>query len=119
MSELKSLPSSLRDKERYIIFSIEADRAFDLGDVVDAVWKGLLDFLGEKEVAKANPWIMGDLFSRKKQVGGIRVTKDYVSDCRTAIALIDQISGKNVCLHVLGVSGTLKSARDKYLQALD
>jgi ribonuclease P/MRP protein subunit POP5 len=116
---LKTLPPTMREKERYIIFSIESDESFDLGDTVKAIWSEFISFLGENEVAKVNPWIMGDLFSQDKQVGGIRVNKDYVSECRTALALIDSINGTRVCIHVIGVSGTIQSARDKYLAALE
>jgi ribonuclease P/MRP protein subunit POP5 len=117
--DLTTLPSSLRRKQRYILFRIEGDNDFGLGQVVDAMWKELISFLGEQQVAKIDPWIMGDLFSQDKQVGGIRVNKDYVEEARTAIALIDHIEKNPVCIHVLGVSGTIESARDKYLQALD
>lgn len=117
--DLTTLPSSLRRKQRYILFRIEGDNDFGLGQVVDSMWKELISFLGEQQVAKIDPWIMGDLFSQDKQVGGIRVDKDYVEEARTAIALIDRIENTPVCIHVLGVSGTIESARDKYLQALD
>ncbi|MDY6770450.1 MAG: Rpp14/Pop5 family protein [Candidatus Nanohaloarchaea archaeon] len=116
---LQTIPAALRRKERYILFKIEGDHDFGLGDVVDAMWKELISFLGEQQVSKIDPWIMGDLFSQDKQVGGIRVNKDYVEEARTAIALIDRIGDTNICIHVLGVSGTIESARDKYLQALD
>lgn len=116
---LKTLPSSIRKKERYIIFKIEAEEQYSLGEVVDAVWQELLSFLGERTVAAANPWVMGDLFSTNNQIGGIRVHKDHVEDVRTSLALIDQIDRSKVCIHVLGVSGTIQSARDKYLGALE
>lgn len=115
---LKTLPSSLREKERYILFRIEADEQFSLSDVVDQVWKEMVSFLGEQQVAAVNPWVLGDLFSKKEQVGGIRVNKDYVEEVRTALALMDHIDQNPVCVHVLGVSGTMQSARDKYLGSL-
>jgi ribonuclease P/MRP protein subunit POP5 len=115
---LKTLPSSLRQKERYIIFAIEAEQDYSLGGVVDVIWKEMISFLGEKEVAQMNPWIMGDLFSRKKQIGGIRVNKDYVEEARTALALLDRIDDAKICIHVIGVAGTIQSARDKYLEAV-
>lgn len=116
---LKTLPSSIRKKERYIIFKIESDETYSLGEVVDGIWQELLSFLGERTVAEANPWVMGDLFSTNNQIGGIRVHKDHVEDVRTALALIDQIDRSKACIHVLGVSGTIQSARDKYLGALE
>ncbi|MCJ7428913.1 MAG: ribonuclease P protein component 2 [Candidatus Nanohaloarchaeota archaeon QJJ-5] len=116
---LKTLPSSIRKKERYIIFKIESEQEYSLGEVVDAIWKELLSFLGERTVAAANPWVMGDLFSTNNQVGGIRVHKGHVEDVRTALALIDHIDREDVCIHILGVSGTIQSARDKYLGALE
>ncbi|MCJ7450311.1 MAG: hypothetical protein MUP58_01070 [Candidatus Nanohaloarchaeota archaeon QJJ-9] len=116
---LKPLPSSLRGKERYLIFKIESDTKFGLGEVVKAVWRSFINFLGEQTVSGVNPWIMGDLFNRDKQVGAVRVSKDYVEDARAALALTRQVNNHDVCFHVLGVTGTIESARSKYIRAID
>lgn len=106
---------SLREKRRYVVFEIVSERDFDLGEVVEAVWEGLISYMGERGVGLANPWIMKDLFYPEKQVGGIRIEKNSVQDVRTALALVDRIDGEKVCLYMRGVSGSIKKAREKFL----
>lgn len=112
--ELQTLPSSLREKQRYIVFDIIADESAAFGNFVDAVWDTLLDFLGEKGAAEVDPWILKDLFDEDQQRGGIRVRKDYVEDVRAALALITEINGETATIQVISVTGTMDSARKKY-----
>lgn len=115
VGDLQTLPSSLREKQRYIIFELitEAD-ARTLGQVVDATWEAALDLLGETGVAEADPWVIKDLFDEERQRGGIRVHKDAVEEMRAALALITDIGGATATVYILGVTGTMDSARDKY-----
>lgn len=114
MGELQSLPKAMREKKRYIIFEVLCDRDRELGQVVDAVWDAMLDFLGQEGVAWATPWILGDLFDEKRQRGGVKVNKDEVEEVRAALALVQEIGGEEAALQVLGVTGTMDSAREKY-----
>ncbi|MDY6769823.1 MAG: Rpp14/Pop5 family protein [Candidatus Nanohaloarchaea archaeon] len=115
MSELQSLPKSLREKQRYIVFDIHCDRDRELGQVVDAVWDSILDLLGQEGASRADPWVMDDLFDPEQQRGGIRVKKDAVEEVRAALALVQEVGGETAALQVLGVTGTMDSARTKYL----
>lgn len=112
--ELQQLPSSLREKKRYIVFEVLSDREQELGAVVDAAWSAMIDLLGEKGTAEANPWILKDLFDPELQRGGIRVNKDCVEEVRAALALITEMGSTDVTVQVLGVTGTMDSARKKY-----
>jgi ribonuclease P/MRP protein subunit POP5 len=114
-SDLQTLPSSLREKHRYIVFELLSDEQHELGAVVDAVWETTLNLLGEKGVADANPWLLKDLFDVEQQRGAIRVNKDHVSVVRAALALITRINGVTTTVQVLGVTGTVDSAEEKYL----
>lgn len=114
MSELQPLPKSLREKKRYIVFEVLCERDRELGQVVDAIWDAVLDLLGQQGAARANPWVMGDLFDDEKQRGGIRVNKDDVEEVRAALALVQEVGGEEAAIQVLGVTGTMDSAREKY-----
>lgn len=115
MGDLQPLPSSLREKHRYIIVDITTEDAPELGAFVDAAWSAMLDLLGEDGTARADPWIVKDLYDEDAGKAGIRVHKDSVDAVRAALALITTISGTDAALHVVGVTGTMKSAREKYL----
>ena len=116
MMGLKQLPPAVRRKQRYLIFGIHSEHDFSMGEVVKAVWKELYSFLGEKGVSDADPWIMKSLFEREKQVGGIKTGREHIHDIRSALTLISEIDGKKVCINTLGVSGTMQSAREKFMR---
>lgn len=113
--DLNTLPAALREKKRYLIFEIIAKEKKSLGEVIEAIWDSLLSLLGEADTAKANPWIVKDLFEEDSQRGGLRVNHNYVEEARLSLALISEIEGERVALKVIGVTGTMRSARKKYL----
>jgi ribonuclease P/MRP protein subunit POP5 len=112
---LQPLPSSLRRKQRYVVFDLLSDEQHQLGAVVDAVWDAVLELLGERGAAEADPWILKDLFDADRQRGAIRVHKDSVTAVRAALALITLIDGTDTTVQVVGVTGTMDSAEEKYL----
>lgn len=114
MSDLQTLPSSYREKQRYLVFDIIADEPPRFGPVVGTIWDAALDFLGEKGVADADIWVMKDQYDAEQGQGMLRVRKDAVDEVRAALALIQEIGADTVTVHVLGVTGTVNSARDKY-----
>jgi len=116
-TELNSLPSSLRERRRYIIFEVMSRSKLDFGEVVESVWNAILDFVGQLKTGKASVWVVKDLYDSEEQRGAIKVTNDYVEDVRAAISLINEINDKKVIFSVLGVTGTLKSARRKYFES--
>ncbi len=112
--ELQALPKSLREKHRYIVFDVICDRDRELGQVVDAAWDAVLDFLGQDGAAAAEPWVLEDLFDAEQQRGAVKVKKGEVEEVRAALALVQEIGGEDAALQVLGVTGTMDSAREKY-----
>ncbi len=114
MGELQTLPASLREKKRYIVFEVICERDREPGQVVDAVWDAILDVLGQNGAAAAAPWVLGDLFDAAQQRGGIKVNKDAVEEVRAALAMVQAVGGEEATVQVLGVTGTMDSAREKY-----
>lgn len=112
---LQSLPKSLREKQRYLVFDIICEQDREIGQVVDAVWESMLELLGESGVAKADPWVLEDLFDSEAQRGGMKVNRDAVHEVRAALTLVQEIGGEKAALKVLGVTGTMDSARKKYV----
>jgi ribonuclease P/MRP protein subunit POP5 len=115
MSEPKILPPSLRDQKRYIIFEIISEAPVEYGNLVNAIWNSMLDYLGEAEAAEARMWLIQNLYDEKKQRGIIKCKHDYVEKMRAALSLI-QIIGETRCIiKIDGVTGTIKSAKLKYM----
>ncbi len=119
MNEPKPLPPSLRDHKRYVVFEAISENKIEYGDFVNAVWDSMLNFLGELEASKAKIWFIKNLYDENNQRGIIRCGNNYVEHIRTVLSLIHMIGEKRVAIKILGVTGTIKSARNKYLATMD
>ncbi len=121
MTRLNPLPPTLRDVYRYIVFEMltEENVEFEIGDVVNAVWHACLELYGEVGTSKFALWIPADLFLKDKKRGVIRCTHRSVEEVRLALATLTHIKGKKVTFKVLGVTGTILSAKKKYLGLLN
>lgn len=106
---MKRLPPSIQEEQRYLRFKVHSEEPKEIGEVVEAVWKGALDFLGTREASKADFWILGNKFDEEKQEGVIRVNASMEEKFRAALTLIDRVGSERACLEVLQVSGALKS----------
>lgn len=115
MSEPKTLPSSLREKKRYLAYEIISEEPVSFQDVVSAFWSSMLSLLGELGTAKANVWFVKDTWDGDRQRGVIRCRHTAVDDVRAAIATVEEIEDTRAIVQSLGVSGTMKGARKKYL----
>ena len=102
---MKNILPSLREKNRYIAYKVSRDLGFN--EVKEIIEENALRFLGELEMAKANIMIM----DYKKSKGIIKVNNKYTDKLRAALILI-----KEPIIETIGVSGTLKKARLKYLK---
>ncbi len=111
---MKILPSSLREKKRYIAFEVASE-----GEPVDR--KALLD-----EIFFATQTLLGDMGS--SQIGyrlmdfngsrGImKVNLNAVEMARAAMATVCAIKGSRANVRVLGGAGTIRAAIEKYIAA--
>lgn len=115
MADPKILPPSLRSNKRYIIFEIISEPPVKYADFVNAIWNSMLDFLGELHTADAKIWLIQNLYNDKTQRGVIKCRHDFVEQTRVVLSLI-QIIGESKCIvKIMGVTGTIKSAKTKYL----
>lgn len=104
----------LKERNRYIAFESISDSNFSRGDVIDAIWNSMLNFFGEIVTGKTGLWVMD--WDEKKQKGVLKANHKSIETVRTSLALVEGINGHRVIFNVLGVSGTIKKAREKYIQ---
>jgi len=109
---MKSL-SSLKKNRRYLIFKVHAEQKLDYFNVRDAIWNSLTGWLGEKELALADVWIMKNLWSPHSMTGFIRCNHTAVDAVKAGLALIHQIGDQQVVFQTLRVTGTIASAKKK------
>lgn len=114
--DLNPLPAALRERRRYLIFEVLSGSKLSFGDVVEAVWNSIEEFIGELETGKASVWVVKDLYDSENQRGAVKVSNKYVEEVRASLSLIKEINDEKVIFSVLGVTGTLKSARSKYFE---
>jgi len=119
MAEPKLLPPSLRSHKRYVIFEIISDNPITYSDLVNTIWNSMLNFLGELESSEAMIWSIQNLYDEKSQKGVIKCRHDFVESIRAILSLIQTAGETKVIIKVLGVTGTIKSARNKYLLSKD
>lgn len=119
MSEPEILPASMREKKRYIAIKIFGEEKVEFSQLVNAVWHSVLDLFGEVETGDINFWVVKDSWEEKEQKGLVKCNHNHVAQVRLALALINRIGDNDVSVKTLGVSGTMKAARKKYLGERD
>lgn len=115
MKNLKVLPSTLREKTRYIAFQIISEEPIEYSDLESGIWNTLLDFLGEYGVSKTSVWLIKDKWDKDKQTGIIRCNHRSVQNIIVSLGLINRLGNNRINFKILKVSGTIKGAikRDK------
>lgn len=113
----KMLPPSLRSHKRYIVYHAISESPMAYGEFVNAIWNTLLALLGELAASDAKVWMIHNLYDANAQRGVIKCKRDSVEQVRAALSLIQQVGETRCVINVLGVTGTIKSAKNKYLSA--
>lgn len=108
---IKSLPSSLRERRRYIAFAVESDFELSAREVHSALFKSTVSLIGEVGVSELSLRVI-EAKPTSLIVGCNHLAVSKVIACA---ALVGEINGKAVHLCSLGVSGTLRALRKKFL----
>ncbi len=111
---LKPIPSTQRERNRYLVFEIISKLKFERNSVVGVIWKSVLNFTGEIGASKTSLWAMD--WDYIKQIGILKVNHRSVDDIRASAAIIKDVDNSPIIFHIIGVSGTLRSARSKFIK---
>ena len=103
---MKPLLPSLREKKRYIVYKTISDNKIEPHQLQEAIKQQCLKFLGELGYAKAGIQII------KPNI--IRVDTKYLNETKMALGLIKDINNNKVIVDVIGVSGIIKKAKEKF-----
>jgi ribonuclease P/MRP protein subunit POP5 len=109
---MKILPSSLREKKRYIAFEVisengPVDRKMLLDELFFAT-QTLVGDLGSSEIG----YRLMDFDGRR---GIIKVNLNAVETARASMATVYSIKGSRAVIRVIGVAGTIRAAIEKYI----
>ncbi len=98
-----------RVKRRYLLVTLDCGLRCSSGEFMDAVWGSVSKLFGEHGCSKAGLSLIS--YDDVRQVAVLRVALAGVESVRAALACITKIGGKPAAVHVLKVSGTLKSLK--------
>lgn len=112
-----TLPPTLRETPRYMVFEIISKRQISLIEFVDSLWQSSLLLFGEHGVSQFSIWVPSNLYDEKKARGVVKCSHDSVENVRAALSAIKDIRGDAAVIHVLGTTGTILSAKKKFLGA--
>jgi ribonuclease P/MRP protein subunit POP5 len=120
---MKGLPPALRKRKRYIAFRLIVDSEInrkkvndeksklEAKDVAMAVWQSLISLFGDYFSANSGLW----LEEFDGEYGILRCNSDALDKVKVALTLTVRVSGMSVIPVILGVSGTIKKCRSKYI----
>lgn len=108
---MKTLPA-LREKKRYIAFKIISMIAINRKELSDELFYSICSLFGDVGASEINP----SLISYDMEYGILRCKRNRTQDTRAALACINSIKGGRVSIVVLGISGTIKGAMEKFIQ---
>jgi ribonuclease P/MRP protein subunit POP5 len=115
MPEPKMLPPALRSQKRYLIFEVLSEQPVKYEELANAVLGSAINFLGELGSSEAKIWMIQSLYDGELQRGAIKCSNNYVEQLRASLSLVSFVGETKVILRIIGVTGTIKSAKFKYL----
>lgn len=115
--KLKAIPSSLREKKRYVAFEVLSKDKMHIDAVKMAIEDSFKEYTGLLGLSKANLYILNDKWNQEEQRGILRVNNKMLENLKASFTLINEIGSKKAVIHAVGVSGILKKAEKKYLAA--
>jgi ribonuclease P/MRP protein subunit POP5 len=108
---MKTIPT-LREKKRYLAFKIISEEPINRRELTGELLDSICLLFGDTGASEINPALM----SYDGRYGILRCQKDRTSDTRAALACINRVRGGRVSIMVLGISGTVKGAMEKFIQ---
>ena len=112
MSKLKILLPSLKEKKRYLVYEILADKDLDK-NISNELINKLDSVLGVFDGAKAG--LQSISYDKNAQKGMLRVNNKQVDKLKTSLMLIKHLNNQEIIIKTIGVSGIIKKAKQKYL----
>lgn len=100
-----------RVKRRYLAVQVDADGSPTAKEFMDAVWSAVTRLYGEYGASLTSLTLIDYDAERKTAV--VRTALVAVGMVRAALASVLSVAGREAAVHVVAVSGTVKSLREK------
>jgi RNase P/RNase MRP subunit POP5 len=100
-----------RAKRRYLALELDAEFAPAERDFMDAVWGSVTRLYGEIGASQAGLSLIS--YSAESKSAVLRVNLPCLNIGRVGLASIMSLAGKPAAVHVVAISGTIKSLRER------
>jgi RNase P/RNase MRP subunit POP5 len=94
-------------KRRYLAVQLEMDGVPSEKEFMDAVWGSVTRLYGEVGASLTSMALIS--FDASCNVAIVRTSLEMLDSVRASLACITSVAGKGAAVHVLSVSGTIKS----------
>ena len=100
-----------RVKRRYLLVEVESEGVLEERELMDAAWSSVMKLYGEYGASKAALKMIE--YDQIEKTLVLRTANDALDKTKAALVVITKVGDKRATLHVMTVSGTLKSLRTK------
>ncbi len=109
---MKRLPPSLRKKRRYLAFDVMSTGKIGRDDFISDLRLASQSLLGDVGASQCDLWLI-DFDGHR---GILRCARDKTTLARAVLATINKVGRASVGARVLGISGTIKGATEKFIE---
>lgn len=109
-AKIKPLRPTLRDKKRYVVYKVYADKVPKGILVGTAIKESVQEWGGISGQATCGFKSLDDLYNEKDGTGICRIRAAWLDHFRSSLILLRRVGSTQVMIDVLGVSGILKKA---------
>ncbi|MDR2707522.1 MAG: Rpp14/Pop5 family protein [Nitrososphaerota archaeon] len=101
-----------RVKRRYLAVRLELDGVVSEKEFMDAVWGSVTRLYGEVGASLTSMALIS--FDVSCNVAVVRTSLEMLDAVRASLACISCVAGREAAVHVLSVSGTIKSLFERF-----
>jgi ribonuclease P/MRP protein subunit POP5 len=99
-------------RRRYLAIKIDTAHEIEEREFKNAIWNMIARLFGEYGASKTGFVLIS--YDAAKNYAVLRCASTMLEAFRASLVLLTEINGKPATIHVLGVSGTLKSLQRKF-----
>jgi ribonuclease P/MRP protein subunit POP5 len=109
------IPPSLRERRRYLVFEVISEREIERKELLKEIWDCIYSLYGDVGVSESKIWLIQ--YDKRAGIGILRCAHKKVEEVRAALACLHSVNETRtrIGIRVLGISGTIKGARKKFL----
>ena len=121
---LKVLPPTLRKNHHYLILDVKSEAKISKEDMLHICWDACIRYWGENHSSNFDLWVMrhylidettqnNEAIFNYKTI--LRCGRSFEDDVRVALSTLKRQNKKRIAINTIGLSGTVKSGKDKFI----